>query len=1066
MASTIKVGITATDEGFKSTMDQMKQSANSFGSSLDKTSKQSQTLNGALREAKKEAMNLAMAYEQLDAAAKASDFGQQLKAQLDQALQAAGQLQDIKSDVQANIKNLASDTMVWDATAQGIGVVSSGLQGLASAYGLVGGNTEKFAQALVAVNAVQSVSNTIIGIGNALQKQSALMVGLRAAKNAIFGASEVAATTAETANTAATTANTTATAANTAAKGANAAANVGQTAATTAATTAQLANNAAVLANPYVLCAAAVVALTAAIVAWCVSMDDATQEELALDAATEALEAELDNTMKTAGDQISTFMTLKKTYDECGGNVDVLKKKIIDNTEAQRKLGVTVKTVDDVHRLFGRNSQNYCDWAYARATAMAAEAAQAAILGEVLAELTKIQAKMMRGEEVDYVDFEKILKKGGLSSVTINKLVKEAGGDVEWDYIWENLDASKMDWGKFMGSAVKEMMENGVGKPLQDVINEATSKMDVASADFSDMLEKNNKTLGKTAKGHKDNAKAAKGTTNEIEKTLNSLAGCDAIIQEADKNMKNLKSTSKTYAQDLEKMKGIILTARLSKLSLLDKTTIEGLSQAKKLIEDIMKDLPSDSPSLENLRKQLNNVNNQLYGMYAALAKNGDPKSLKSARSQVEAIMQELPAGSDELRTWAAIWREINEKIVTADTNLENLKKGIQKGSKTEIEQRIKQLQTEINNLDLSIDGNMNIAWSKQLEISDLKAELGRINETLGGVETTVVVPIDYRLDYKKSPMEKIERDIDYYQKRLQDLQKVTEESVSPEKYKEVQAQINEIQQTLGSLNKQHVFLEMTEDVKTYNEELQKASYDSFKGAIDGLHTIYNVASELPDKLDECENGFEAFFEVLDAGFSIIDSIMSFIENIEKVIQLMDMLTGAKDALSASTAKNTTVTATNTAVTEGAAAAQQMKAGADAQEASAAIGNAAANTAEASSEATSQMSSMGPFGWIAGIAAALAIAGALFGIISQAKGYATGGIIGGSTTMGDNVLARVNAGEMILNQRQQSNLFDMINKGTLDTAQSQPSISTVKVKGSDLYLALNNYSKITKNTLK
>lgn len=43
--------------------------------------------------------------------------------------------------------------------------------------------------------------------------------------------------------------------------------------------------------------------------------------------------------------------------------------------------------------------------------------------------------------------------------------------------------------------------------------------------------------------------------------------------------------------------------------------------------------------------------------------------------------------------------------------------------------------------------------------------------------------------------------------------------------------------------------------------------------------------------------------------------------------------------------------------------------------------------------------------------------------------FENGGIVGGSSFSGDNITARVNSGEMILNRSQQANLFDMINKG-------------------------------------
>lgn len=64
---------------------------------------------------------------------------------------------------------------------------------------------------------------------------------------------------------------------------------------------------------------------------------------------------------------------------------------------------------------------------------------------------------------------------------------------------------------------------------------------------------------------------------------------------------------------------------------------------------------------------------------------------------------------------------------------------------------------------------------------------------------------------------------------------------------------------------------------------------------------------------------------------------------------------------------------------------------------------------------------------IAAIASIIATITALFA--SFAGSFADGGIIGGGSFHGDKMLARVNAGEMILNPMQQSNLFNALNGG-------------------------------------
>jgi len=61
---------------------------------------------------------------------------------------------------------------------------------------------------------------------------------------------------------------------------------------------------------------------------------------------------------------------------------------------------------------------------------------------------------------------------------------------------------------------------------------------------------------------------------------------------------------------------------------------------------------------------------------------------------------------------------------------------------------------------------------------------------------------------------------------------------------------------------------------------------------------------------------------------------------------------------------------------------------------------------------------------------ALAIGAAIMGLVAAfADKFATGGIVGGNSKSGDNVMARVNSGEMILNASQQARLFAMANGG-------------------------------------
>ena len=97
---------------------------------------------------------------------------------------------------------------------------------------------------------------------------------------------------------------------------------------------------------------------------------------------------------------------------------------------------------------------------------------------------------------------------------------------------------------------------------------------------------------------------------------------------------------------------------------------------------------------------------------------------------------------------------------------------------------------------------------------------------------------------------------------------------------------------------------------------------------------------------------------------------------------------------------------------------------------------------------------------IAAIASIIAtVVGTFASILSTVGAFAGGGIIQGASTHGDQLLARVNAGEMILNGSQQARLFNLLD-GAGAVGGAGMGLVSFKIKGSDLYGSLSNYSKV------
>ena len=123
-----------------------------------------------------------------------------------------------------------------------------------------------------------------------------------------------------------------------------------------------------------------------------------------------------------------------------------------------------------------------------------------------------------------------------------------------------------------------------------------------------------------------------------------------------------------------------------------------------------------------------------------------------------------------------------------------------------------------------------------------------------------------------------------------------------------------------------------------------------------------------------------------------------------------------------------------------------------------AVSTIAAMNAEALAKGASSAFAL-PFP--ANLAAWATVFGTITSIFASLPKFADGGIVGGYSNHGDKMLARLNGGEMVLNKRQQSNLFDALDKGFATGGNSTISF---KIQGSDLYGTLKNYSKSAAKT--
>ena len=215
--------------------------------------------------------------------------------------------------------------------------------------------------------------------------------------------------------------------------------------------------------------------------------------------------------------------------------------------------------------------------------------------------------------------------------------------------------------------------------------------------------------------------------------------------------------------------------------------------------------------------------------------------------------------------------------------------------------------------------------------------------------------------------------------------------------------------------------LSVLSSIDSLEKETRKTRFNLFEETTNGINNTISSVEGLVSILEDPDaSGWEKFFAVLRAGFSITDTITGVISTIQSLMEITNALSAAKAVA------NATEIAGNIAVEssyKGVAAAKIMAAHAYI-----------------------------PF---AGVGIASGQIAAMIAAIEAAKAFAGGGIVSGSSFVGDNMFARVNSGEMILNNRQQRNLFNLLNGNGGITNDNVKEIK-LKIEGRDLVSVINS----------
>lgn len=732
MANDLKVKITADVKGFKSdiqdagkSMDQFNDKTNEAGSSiadyqskLSKSQMNIKSFNKELRQARKDALELGQAFRSLSPDQQMSGFGKQLRQQMDEAIQKAGELTDLKGDIQREIQNIASDTRGFDTAKESISVLMNTMGSLASIYATVTGDQEAYNRAVTIFTGTQQTLNALTAIQNALQKESNLYKLAEAAQMKVINALRKSEVTTISASVAATTAETVAQEA--------------AAAATTKNAVAHKALSAAMKAGPYLIIAGAITAIAATIGVVNKVMDNHKKkiEEVkeAYNRSTRNIQNYNDAIAKghaSVQQEITDIRLLQtilndsnKTYAERKEALDTLQRIVPDYHASLTREGTLINNNTDALEGYITNLQRA-----AEAEALRSAAAEKGV------EIVKLRAKLAK-EEAKSEQARQKLYQNDINPSTVHTNVFGQG------LAQNSKGASKYISTEMKATAQVYNEANKQTKELRQQINEAVQDQNNLTQSAKEYTKELFKSIDAN-KRNKQGGRSGGSNTNSYRaesKELSELIKKRQELQERAEKEYKLRGVT-VNLQDLQKQIDSIDNVIKQRREL--ELKYEIMYNPKVLEKEFINKIGSTVVTIPlNINPKINDTN------FPDLSKKiSDTVKLQQLRKLADDVRKEffdkvVPTEEDQNEYYAKIsniqakMRELGEQLKKMGINVDYELKFTASGDIEQSTENVKQLKEEMNSLQDSF-GNATISMiSRFKDLGDLfKDTTGSISE-------------------------------------------------------------------------------------------------------------------------------------------------------------------------------------------------------------------------------------------------------------------------------------------------------------------------------------------------
>lgn len=592
---------------------------------------------------------------------------------------------------------------------------------------------------------------------------------------------------------------------------------------------------------------------------------------------------------------------------------------------------------------------------------------------------------------------------GGLLDKVVTKLNPTANLGADYQ---KNLTKLQNKYGEaIVANTLLQRYSDEELKKTNDTLKEGLQYQGVAIANDAKMLRYAKDNNEETSKGTKNGGKIAKQIKGQtvvynaqavtVKEISDNIKVLNDDLEKTKPNSEEYKKISKEIEQWKQQLEYLPFDEHAN--------TIKGITRNVETINKMLEGLDPSTNEFKKTNKELEMWEKrleQIANIQDGLKFNTEATSIKDVNNNINILNKQLEKTRKGSIEWFLITQLINKET----------KKLIeyQEGSIADLSNQISEIESVLNNENLDLN--------TRIKLSDTKKELQDKINSLSDDAYIKLKPIVGEMDRKS-------RSIDNASSNIGNIIDLREKGLID--YNTAKNEIEKINKELQSIGLRPIKVKLETDFQLGLENFAMNA-DSIVGGFEGIDNVVNNITQLSTALDNGANAWDVFIGALQTGMAVIQAVSQVTEMLTTLQELF-----GKKALQAAADK---------------AAAASVEAGAAATTVAAKSGESIAGVTASGAKLPFPLN-------LAAIAAGIAAVVSAFAMIGS---FANGGIVGGSSFAGDNLIARVNSGEMILNGQQQKRLFDLLDGGRGSVGGRQE-VEFV-IKGKNLVGVSRNYN--------